>query len=423
MDNTALNLAKDHLMFHHGNADGWITVARKDMASGMFSQYHYKPEELVNHLSKWIGEDVFFSQNTFYKPRRAVDTIRQLRSLYVDIDVYNKGFTPDWVLGKLEFEYFGQELPSPNLVIFSGRGLVLIWNIEPVPYQALPLWSAVENFFVKKLKDLGADSKASDPARIFRIAGTTNSKNGAMVTAEFRHEYRYNLRDLQHEYLPELTLSKNKPKPGRKSKILHMYNVYSLHIQRAKDIAALVEMRDGDVDGCREYICFLYRYFTCCFSDDPQHALDATLELNAEFTHPLPEQEVIRATKSAEKAWRAKSNAAANEAAKAMGYPGAGYNIKNDDLIEWLMITDAEQEFLTTIISRKEKNRRRREERHRNGAVTRETYLSQQKQQTMDKLEIMKQHINTNPKIKNIELAKIMNVSESYIRKLKKNLS
>ena len=422
MQSTALNLAKNHVLFHHDRADGWITVARKDAASGRFLQYHYRAEELVEHLSKWIGADVYFSQNTFYKPRRAVDTIRQLRSLYVDIDVYNKGFTPEWVLGKLEFEYFGQEIPNPNLVIFSGRGLVLVWNIEPVPYKAIPLWRAVENFLVKKLEDLGADSKASDPARIFRVAGTVNSKNGAMVTTEYRHSFRYNLRDLQNEYLPELTPSKNKSKAGRKSKILRMYNVYSLHVQRAKDIATLVEMRDGEVDGCREYICFLYRYYTCCFSDDPQEALDSMLDLNAEFTNPLPEKEVIRATQSAEKAWRARSNEAANEAAKAMGYPGAGYNIKNDDLIDWLLITDAEQEFLTTIIGRKEKNRRRREERYKNGAVPRDTYLDQQKQNTMDKLEIIKQHLNRDPQISIRKLAEITGMSKSAIQRLKSQL-
>src|SRR5699024_2882529 len=131
--------AKRHVLFtHDGTADGFITIAKKTQ-NGRFQQYHYKPEQLAEHLSKWLGEDVFFSQNTFYKPLRRIETIRQLRTLYIDLDCYNLDFPADWVLGKLELESFNEELPEPNLVIFSGRGLVLIWLIDPVPYKALPL--------------------------------------------------------------------------------------------------------------------------------------------------------------------------------------------------------------------------------------------------------------------------------------------
>ena len=175
----ALQLAREHVAFHHGNADGWVTLAQKNEKG--FKQFHYTAQELADHLKEWTGDDVYFSQNTFYKPQRRIDSIRQLRSLYVDLDVYNVGMDPEYALGKLEFDFFGQTIPEPNLVIFSGRGLVLVWNIDPVPYQAMPLWKALEGHFIKELAEVGADPKASDPARIFRLAGTTNSKSGTMV--------------------------------------------------------------------------------------------------------------------------------------------------------------------------------------------------------------------------------------------------
>ena len=169
-----LSAAGRQLLFQHNpqNTSGWITLAKKDPQTKRFSQYQYQPEELASSLSEWMGEDIYYSQNSFYKPQRRIDNIRQLRSLYVDLDVYTHGLSPEWVLGKLELEYFGQAIPDPNMVIFSGRGLVLIWNIEPIPFMAMPLWRAVENHFMEQLKDLGADSKATDPARIFRLAGT-----------------------------------------------------------------------------------------------------------------------------------------------------------------------------------------------------------------------------------------------------------
>lgn len=419
----ALKLAQDHVAFHHANADGWITLAQKQKKG--FRQYHYTVEELANHLKEWTGEDVYFSQNTFYKPQRRIDSIRQLRSLYVDLDVYNVGMTPDYALGKLEFDYFGQSIPDPNLIIFSGRGLVLVWNIDPVPYQALPLWKALEGHFIKTLQDIGADPKASDPARIFRLAGTVNSKNGAIVRTEFRHEYRYDIHDLQFDYLPEI--KPKEPKKGRQPKVVHMFNVYTLHLARARDIANLVEIRSGNVDSYRELICFLYRYFTCCYTSDPETALEQTLSLNAEFTHPLSDREVRNATKSAQKAWAATSDKEANEVAKALGYPGAGYRLKNSTIIDWLDITYIEQSHMSTIIGPREKRRRnaasKMEARRAAGVKPREEYIQGEKAKTMDKVQALKALIIKHPNWTNNQLAAEMGTSRSTIKRLKQAAS
>lgn len=426
MNSTSPRKAKEHVAFHHSGADGWVTIAKKDPNSRRFRQYHYQPEELAQHISEWIGEDVYFSQNTFYKPQRRIENIRQLRCLYVDLDVYNKGLTPEWVLGKLELEYFGQVIPEPNMVIFSGRGLVPIWNIEPIPYMAMPLWKAVEAHFIKVLNDFGADTKASDPTRIFRLAGTINSKSGTTVEAEYRHQYRYDIHQLQYDYLPELTPKKeDKPKTGRKQRVVRMFNIYTLHLARAKDIAKLVEIRKGRVDSFRELICFLYRYFTCCYTSDPEQALEQTISLNREFAHPLKEKEVINATKSAQRAWEAKSDKKADEAAKAMGFPGAGYRMKNTKIIEWLDITPEEQREMSTIIGPQEKRRRntekKREARRESGVKSRDEYLEAQKRETEEKVEKLKE-LMKNPQRTNKELAKEMGVSKSTIMRLKARL-
>lgn len=425
----ALNLdaAKNHIQFQHNpeNTKGWITLAKKDPHTHRFFQYHYQPEELADSLSQWTGEDVYLSQNSFFKPQRRIDNIKQLRTLYVDLDVYNLGYTPEWVLGKLEYEYFGEVIPDPNAVIFSGRGLVLIWNIDPIPYQAMPLWRAVENFFAESLKEIGADTKATDPTRIFRLPGTINSKSNKVVKAQYRHEYRYDIHQLQYDYLPELSPSKAKKKPGRQSKIIRLFNIRTLHLSRARDIAKLVEMRNGDVTNYREYICFLYRYFTCCYTDSPERALEETLDLNSEFLSPLPRREVVSATKSAQKAWEAKSNAKADALAKSMGYPGAGYNLKNTKLIEWLDISPEEQRELSTIIGPQEKRRRnlilKAEQRRDAGIRPMEEYNQERAQKVESQAETLKRLMADNPTWSNVRLAKEMGISEGYIRKLKRN--
>ena len=420
-----INSAHYHAWFHHKQADGWITMAKKTETG--FKQYHYQPDELAVELSKWIGEDVYFSQNTFYRPQRKIENIRQLRSLYVDLDCYLLNYDPKWVLGKLELEIFKETLPDPNLIIFSGRGLVCVWLIDPVPYKALPLWQAIQEYFVKQLQEVGGDPKATDAARVFRIAGSVNSKNGEQVNVQYRHSYRYPLREIQHDYLPELKLERKVKKRGRPNKITSLFNTYSLHHARLLDIVKLVEIRNYDVKGYRETLCFLYRYWQCCYLSDSEEAIRHTLDFNYEFLEPLSEKEVIRATRSAEKAWQAKRSEEANKIAKEKGYPGAGYNLKNSKIIEWLNINQEEQRFLKTIIDGVEKRRRKREKdklqkREQRGSVTREEYLKQEQQKTMDKLCLLQKELNKNPRASQKELAKLLNVERSYISKLQKKM-
>lgn len=280
-----LEQARKHVLFHHNSSDGFITVAKKEK-SGQFKQYHYKPEELASRLSEWLGEDVYFSQNTFYKPSRKIENIRQIRALYVDVDFYLFNYSKEWVLGNIDLLVQDQEIPQPNLIIHSGQGVVCVWFIEPVPYKALPLWNVLQNDFLQKLKKLGGDSKATDVTRVFRIAGSTNSKNGEVVSVEYSHNERYLLRDLQAEYLPELEKPKEK-KRGKPSKVVHVHRVRQLHHARLLDIVKLVELRNYEVRGHRELILFLYRYWLCCFLNDEGAALDHTMALNSDFQADL----------------------------------------------------------------------------------------------------------------------------------------
>lgn len=420
-----IDIARHHIFFHHNpkTNDGFITMAKKDIKTGSFRQYHYKPEELADHLTEYMGEDVFFSQNTFYKPQRSIQNIRQLKSLYVDLDFYLFNYDTKWVLGKLEYEFYQKTIPEPNLIIFSGQGVVLIWLIEPVPYKALPLWQAVQNHFLQQLKGLGGDSKAADAARVFRVAGTTSSKNGNEVHVEYRHEHHYGLRELQFEYLPELTpITKptEKKKPNNRKKVVKMFNTFTLHHARLLDIVKIVELRNYDLKGKREIVCFLYRYWLCCFLNDPKTALQDTLELNRMFVHPLTDTEVTRATKSAEKAWEARSNADANKIAVEKGYPGAGYNISNKKLIDWLDIDRDEMRELQTIIDTNEKRNRntanKMKKRRAQGIKPREEYLKQKD----DKMDVIKSVLADNPNLSIRKIVEQTGIPRSTIARLKK---
>ena len=229
------------------------------------------------------------------------------------------------------------------------------------------------------LVDLGADAAATDAARVLRLAGTLNSKNGATVRlTEYRAPgvpgaLRYELADLARQYLPaEWQTSARGPKvregtpPARRRKSAPAWlrTPYSLHMARLADLRRLGELRGWDCRGHREQMVFLWRYWSCCVLSDAQEALRQAQEFNAQFKEPLGEREVISATRSAEKAWEAwKRWVAAGSPPTKRGDPPSGYNYSNERLVEVLGITAEEQRRLQTIIATAERYRRWNEKR------------------------------------------------------------
>lgn len=278
----------------------------------------------------------------------------------------------------------------------------MIWSIKPVPYQALPLWQAVENKFFEELESVGADPAAKDASRVLRIAGTVNSKNGERVMAILISPDKYELRKLQKDFLPKLE-TRPRIRRGRPNKVQYLYNSYSLNKARLDDLVLLVHLRHGQMMGKREITLFLYRYWGCCFLNDTMDALRQTIEFNEEFRDPLSEHEVIRQTKSAEKAFLSRDKA---------------YRYKNTTLIQLLEINKSEQQKMATIIGGNEKRRRLMAQRRSKGVLTRQAYLQEEANKTADKLFLLRQALKKHPKATQRELAKLLNVSQTLICRL-----
>ena len=323
----------------HGNSKGWIT--RSCIDENGYSQWHYKYLELKE--TDLTGENIYITLNTFYKPCRRLECIKELNFVYIDLDYYKTKYTKEQVIMNLESNYFNKIIPATNYIIDSGRGLALLWNINKVPSQALPLWKAIQEYLYHQLKEFGADRQALDATRVLRVPGSINSKSKTVVSIIDEYDYIYDLREIQKEYLPEL--KPKEKKKGRPKKINYVYRERSLYYARIQDITKFCELREYDLRGHREIILFLYRYYLCSFTEDVQKALGDVLELNSMFIYPLKEKEVIRATRSAEKCYLDKNKE---------------YKYKNDTLIELLEITEYEETKMSTIISKREYKRRDR---------------------------------------------------------------
>lgn len=324
----------------HSDSKGWITKA--EMNCG-YKQWHYRYNELLEQ--DFEQENVYISLNTFYSTFRRLEYLKELKAQFIDLDIYKTGFTKEQIIMHLEADYFNKSIPRPNLIIDSGRGLYLIWLLNSVPSKALPLWKAVEEYLYSVLKTFGADRQALDPTRVLRVPGSINSKSNTTVKVIEQYDYIYDLREIQKEFLPELEERKDKKK-GRPSKTVFIHRERSLYYARIQDIIKLCELREYDLKGHRELILFLYRYYLCYFLEDTQKALQDVLELNREFIYPLSETEVIRATRSAETVYLSQNK---------------DYKYKNKTLIELLEITELEETYMSTIISKREYKRRNNE--------------------------------------------------------------
>lgn len=154
----------------------------------------------------------------------------------------------------------------------------------------------------------------------------------------------------------------------------------------------------------------MYRYYLCYFLEDTQKALQDILELNREFVYPLSETEVIRATRSAEKVYLSKDK---------------DYKYKNETLIELLLITELEETYMTTIISKKEYKRRNNEY---NKNKYKEKLKSEGKMSKKEELEQLRAKIKSlrEQGFKNKEIMQMLGITstttfERHITYMKKN--
>lgn len=355
MESLKVDFPVQNLFFHtlHNDTKGIITLAtinpeaeRKDRFKCSYGRHHTLKKKNLEE------ENIYFSLNTFSKCSRRMEHLCEITSCYLDIDYYNTDYTKEQVLGNIDILIKDGDIPCPTFIVDSGRGLYLIWHLKRLPKQALPTWRTFQEYLYTQLKAFGADRKSLDASRIFRIDGSINSKSNKKVQVIAYREIRYDLHQLEKKYMPSLYAYKKSKKQGtskqKKGSLLYYFNYHSLYYNRLLDLARLCEIREYDLKPyhCRETILFLYRYYSCCYTNDPEQGLEDTLELNSLFKDPLPTWEVERATKSAEKAAKIKK-----------------YNYRNQTLIDLLSISEAEEKNLNVIISQKEKYARNNEKR------------------------------------------------------------
>ncbi len=98
--------SKEYLELLHRDNKGYITIAHKNPN---YTQWHYKAEELINNTDEILLEKIntYVSMNTFYKPQRRIENIKELNLIFIDIDCHKTKYSKEAVRYFLEKDLYG----------------------------------------------------------------------------------------------------------------------------------------------------------------------------------------------------------------------------------------------------------------------------------------------------------------------------
>ena len=126
------------------------------------------------------GYDTYFALSTFaVKGSRKADNVKQVKSMFLDIDCGPTKDYPDKASGIKALQKFCKELhlPKPSLVD-SGRGVHVYWPLTET--VSLTEWLPVAEQLKRKCAELGFNvdtSVTADAARVLRVPTTHNYKD------------------------------------------------------------------------------------------------------------------------------------------------------------------------------------------------------------------------------------------------------
>lgn len=342
-------------------------------------------------------QDSYYSINSFGQ-RRRTESLVSLNSVYVDLDLHGLFIQPEFVLNEVR-QLSGVSFPSPSMVFHSGRGLWLMWLLEPLPPQALDKWARITDYLIKSLAHLGADKKVRDATRVMRLPNTINSKCSKLTYCNVL-DPKPMRSEAFNAFLPALP-QKRLAFPKQRTTTHHkLFSPYSLAWTIIDDLETLAQMRERSLKGHRELFLFIWRNCLAQTNTDPDisaHILK-TKALKYLGTEPLSDREWLRSTMSPYRVEFESYN----------GTSITGYKLTHQWIIESLNITPAEQEKMKTLIGTEEKYRRKNNKR---SDTTRIEYL-EAAQNLKEKIIRLK---DENPKATVRQIAEWANTSRSSV--------
>jgi hypothetical protein len=379
----------DYFHLLHGGHDANIAVCEK--VGDKFKQRMYPHDQALYaqvQLACNHDTNVYQSQNGFRGNRRLVNNVSAITSFYVDFDTYKipelDGIEADDLLTKVLNKY--PWLPVPTAIFDSGRGFYMEWVFStPIDRGKLPRWQEAEVILVELLKSFGADPGAKDAARVLRVIGSINTKNGEKVEAYVQTGERVSFSKVSsviiNNGLPLLYESKegnkqnvsSKPyKPTDRQKISGLSR-YQLMLSRMGDCQTLAGLRGSPFMGdYRARLLFVYAASGVCYWSSVQQAeyeIDQFCQANFHNGLKYGKKNVGTVLN------RFRQHKSGVVMFCKDGGKDIRYHLGNKYIINLLEISLEEQKAMATLITQPEKDRRREVKRRDQGMIPREEYL------------------------------------------------
>lgn len=373
----------------------------------------------------------YLSVSTFKNgSRRSEFNVKEVKRMYVDMDAHENPINYDEA--KLLSDYMienwfdGCDLPEPSYIIFSGRGLQVLFTVDGCtnvtewkPYQTALLNSCQKLLEELKHHSLSEASVVAvehddlkidmlkDASRVHRVPNTTNLKSNVAAKLLYANEdHVYTLNELNANYeafsdenlvtekkkKKKKTQKKNKSEPSERDVDLsgidmdgkqaidpHFFEIIEKTIKpRLSDLETLIKLRnEAGVDGgYRNNLISIYipTLVSCGYKNDK--VIKEAHRINNLFNKPLKNAEVNDWLNSCLK----KKEIVSSDGGK--GFSRVYYRFYTNTIIEKLQITKDEQESMKVLCSEALKKKRSREkQKDIQNANRREVY----KEKTADK--------------------------------------
>ena len=393
--------------YHDAGKFGYVTISAKDR--GRWIEDHF----LVKNLPERIGlldrkRDSYLTQAEFKRRSRAMVNFLRISNSFVDLDTYKMPIFRDRPKERLKEELpwavrifcSDNKIPSPNLILFSGQGIYLKWIYDrPIPFAAFAKWNLVQRELIKRLAPMGADPNAVDVARVLRIEGTVNTKSGLFCEVVHDDGGSWNFDDLADEVLPltgeqlreiredrrtrrEIKNMRDaNPEQVRKTmRRVSEFTIQTLAADRLWDIQSVIVPAeygpDGIPNGSHMRDAFLFQGAVCIakFAKNTVHFERELREYHRNIAPSMPWKDARSSTSTIRKKL---------ETSLKEGRDARYRMMKNDRLVEFLMVSPETQRQCKTIISKEIKRERdtetTRKTRREQGVIERGEYEAKRK--------------------------------------------
>lgn len=340
------------LHFGDQSFNGRVFIGHRKRGGGVYTMTARSLSDLrqyvmLIHASQRI--DYYITANTVSGTSRTIDGLFGLQNIVIDIDCHeDQADTSALVqafLWRAERDMWGAgDLPRPNSVVRTGRGVQLWWAIKPCHATCRYYYDQIKTGLMdnieamlseySELDGLQVDRTASsNPVGYFRLPCTYNTTAKRYGTLQVLHNERYDTHELAGYISPLPRVNQPTRSPGaaetvpmERGDLVVLHNLYTTGANRVTQLVKLRNLRDNEVGAeTRNNLCFAV-YNTLRMSFDHDEAMERLQAYNSGFKRPMTDAELEHTICTAKRK--------------------GGYKYTNAKLIELLDITEAEQDAI-----------------------------------------------------------------------------